>query len=121
MNSELISALIGGAAGVVISTIAQLVMAYMTNKSEEKRALRELAVNLGMKEYENARDHTIRNGGGAVYPPEMWVCASYVLLRRMHKLGKVSAKDLLRESVESVEEMGKYSEELYQTKIARRR
>jgi len=108
MNIEIQSALLGGAAGAVISTVVQLVISVLHDRAEDQRSLRDLATNLGMKEFENAKDAAIRSGGGAVYPPEMWVASSYLFLKKLKKIEHSSPKSIVEECVKAVEPLGKY-------------
>ena len=112
MNIEIQSALLGGAAGAIISTAVQLVISVLHDKAEDQRSLRELATTLGMKEFEHAKDATIRSGGGGVYPPEMWVSSSYLFLKKLKKLGRISPKELVEECVRAIEPLSKYFEQV---------
>lgn len=112
MNIEIQSALLGGAAGAIISTVAQLIISVLHDKAEDRRSLRELATTLGIKEFEQAKDATLRNGGGVVYPPEMWVSSSYLFLKKLKKLGRVSPKEVVEECVKAVESLGEYCQDV---------
>ena len=108
MSSEIASALIGGCGGAFITVAIQFVTTWLHERAERKRELVDLAAKLGMQQFENAKDMTAKNGGKALFPPELWVCSSYMLLSALHDLDKKSPKEVVENTSKKLEPLVNY-------------
>ena len=108
MSSEITSALIGGCGGAFITVAIQFVTTWLHDRTEQKRELVKLAAQLGMQQFDIAKDMTAKNGGRALLPPETWVCSSYMLLSALQDLDKKSPKEVVEDTSKRIAPLVEY-------------
>jgi gas vesicle protein len=117
-----IALLIGTLIGAVVGTFGTIFVAVLTNRSQERRQLRELALNAALANWERAYEEAKRRADAGtaslVWSLDEYLVHSILLIQLLtnRRLTKDNIADNLREAYDTLASVNKEMAEYYKNK-----